>query len=51
MDKFELYVTRNIFRVPVHLDLSGSTGAFGISAADAAAFTAEEEMRLDEELV
>jgi hypothetical protein len=48
IDKFELYVCRNIFRVPDHLDLSDA--ATSATSSDSQAFTTEDEMRLEEEL-
>ncbi len=48
IDKFELYVCRNIFRVPDHLDLSVS--ATSAPSSDSQTFTTEDEMRLEEDL-
>ena len=46
IDKFELYVCRNIFRVPDHLD----TKLVAPSASDSQLTSAEDEMRLEEDL-
>jgi hypothetical protein len=46
IDKFELYVCRNIFRVPDHIDPT----LVAASAADSQACSAEDEMRMEEEL-
>ena len=47
IDKFELYVCRNIFRVPDHIDLSATSP---IMPPDSQSFTTEDEMRLEEDL-
>ena len=46
MDKFEIYVVRNILKVPRHLDLS----AAAVNTASAAAVPQEEEVQIDTEL-
>jgi len=47
VDKFEIYVVRNILKVPRHLDISAATTA---AATSTQLVTQEEETRLDEEL-
>ena len=44
VDKFEIYVVRNILKVPRHLDTSA------VAALSAQAVTEDEETRMDEEL-
>jgi hypothetical protein len=48
IDKFELYVCRNIFRVPDHIDLS--VAVTSAPSSDSQTLTTEEEMRLEEDL-
>lgn len=46
VDKFEIYMVRNVLKVPSHLDLS----AEAMNSASAAAVTQEEEVQMDADL-
>ncbi len=46
MDKFEIYMVRNVLKVPSHLDLS----AEAMNSASATAVTQEEEVQMDSDL-